>query len=121
MKNSEAAFQALIDAGATVIIDIPDPPGGGVQALTLDAADMALLCRDPVGFRAVLCGVTRAQYLDWTAAHFSVQCSAMTVKCKRCKCIVTAGGDVSAQKWVEMQGMYCPIHESRGAGGRFGK
>ena len=35
--------------------------------MTLDAADMALLCKDPVSFRAAACGVTRAQYLAWTA------------------------------------------------------
>lgn len=114
MKNSQKAFQALIDAGATVSIDIPYPQGGGSQSLTLDAADMALLCKDPVSFRAAACGVTRAQYLAWTADRFSVRCSAITVAGKRCRCTVSGGGDVSAQRWVEMQGMYCAIHEWRG-------
>lgn len=114
MKNNEDAFQALIDAGATVSIDIPDPQRGGSLAMKLGAADMVLLCQDPVSFRAAACGVTRAQYLAWTADRFSVRCSAITVAGKRCRCTVSGGGDVSAQRWVEMQGMYCAIHEWRG-------
>jgi hypothetical protein len=114
MKNNEDAFQALIDAGATVSIDIPDPQRGGSLAMKLGAADMVLLCQDPVRFRAEVCGVTREQYLAWTADRFSVRCSAITAKRQRCKCTVTGGNSVSAQRWVEMQGMYCAIHERRG-------
>lgn len=96
------------------MIEIPCPHIGGSTAVTLDAADMALLCKDPVSFRAAACGVTRDQYLAWTADHFSVRCSAITVTGKRCRCTVRGGADVSAQRWVEMQGMYCAIHEWRG-------
>lgn len=57
-------------------------------------------------------GVSLRAYLLWKEEEFSVRCSALTAKNKRCKNIVTGGRNVTPNIWEKMTGQYCETHEN---------
>lgn len=101
----------LQELGVAFAISVPHQ--NGIQSFVANPEDLILLINDPVAIYAKHYGITKKQYLEWADSYFSVQCSGLTRKGRRCKNIVTGGSRVDARTWVSMQGMYCDIHSEK--------
>lgn len=83
----------------------------GTSMLSLTAEETLLFSTDPVQVIANKCNATINDYHNWISEGYNVQCSANTAKGKRCKNIVSGGHMVSLEKWAELTGQYCEVHE----------
>jgi len=105
----EKLIQKLASEGTTFLVTCPSP--GGIAQLVASPEDVLLLLQDPVAAKAKLNGVSKQEFLGWLSDGFNVYCAATTKKARPCRGIVVGGYHVSATKWVQLQGQYCPAHE----------
>lgn len=70
---------------------------------------------DPEAIYAKAHGVTKAEYRDWMDDDCTRFCAATTRAGKPCRNMVAGGFQVSAKRWLELQGEYCASH-SEGSG-----
>lgn len=109
MKDIEQSIEYLKNQGVKFYIE--QSHQFGCETIFLSQQALVEYLDDPIGFWAKDNGVSKENYLNWSNENFSVICCATTKAGKRCKKIVNGGQFVSAQKWIEMQGSYCSVHE----------
>ncbi|WP_157834639.1 hypothetical protein [Oceanospirillum beijerinckii] len=83
----------------------------GKSMLSLTTEEALLFSTDPVQVIANKCNVAISDYHNKVSEGYNAQCSANTAKGKRCKNIVSGGHMVSLEKWAELTGQYCEVHE----------
>jgi hypothetical protein len=66
--------------------------------------------RDPAGFVAAHYGISKANYLAWHVAGYSVLCAGTTKAGRPCKNVVEGGSALGPREWVALQGSYCHLH-----------
>lgn len=102
-------LKELRELGTSFSIAVPAPYG--IQTFVVGPETLIKLRKDQAVAHAECYGVSKEDYLSWVEEEFSVRCAAKTAKGKRCKNAVEDGCSVEPKTWVEMQGMYCHVHE----------
>ena len=104
--------QRLIDEGISLSLNI-EVPEVARYSFAVGPEFIHLLLEDPVAARAHLAGVDKYDYLNWLRDRANVYCAATTRKGRRCRMVVNSGHTVDAKRWVELQGAFCEIHDSK--------
>lgn len=84
----------------------------GIMTYSATPEDLVILADDPDALYAKAHGVTKAEFRDWQADECSAICAAKTKAGKPCRNLVQGGYQVSAKRWLELQGGYCSVHEN---------
>jgi hypothetical protein len=77
----------------------------------LSPEDVLLFLADAEALYAKHHAVSREQYRDWTEADYCVTCSGTTKRRRPCKNLVPGGYRVPPNRWLQLQGQYCDLHE----------
>jgi hypothetical protein len=89
---------------------IPVPTESGQMTFPATPEDLVMFADDPEALYAKALGVTKSEYRDWVDDQCMAYCAAKTKAGRRCRNMVLGGYQVSAKRWVELQGGYCGVH-----------
>ena len=89
---------------------IPVPTEGGQMTVQATPEDLVIFADDPAAFYAKALGVTKPEYEGWIDDQYTAYCAAKTKAGRSCRNMVRGGYQVSAKRWVELQGGYCVVH-----------
>src|SRR4051794_11827475 len=104
----------LSERGVEFCISVPNQYGQEIYVAT--AEDLMTFLEDPTAVYAKALGVTKEQYRDWMDDSCIAYCSAKTRAGRQCRNAVAGGFQVSAARWVALQGEYCMLHAEGGGG-----
>ena len=98
LSSLRVSFSVSVDSGI------------GSQTVLASPEQLIEILYNPVKGYANLLGVSKADYIQCHEEEFNVECSAITVKGKKCRQIVRGGHSVTVQQWANLNGEYCQIH-----------
>lgn len=108
----QTELEYLAELGVSYHLSVPSP--WGADTFEVHPSDLVLLRSDRDSVCARHYKVSKEDYIAWRDSHFSVQCAGRTTRGTRCKNPVSGGLNVSAERWVQLQGEYCVIHGGEG-------
>jgi len=114
VKVDLRTLSILRERGVEFCISVPNQYGQETYLATAD--DLMTFLDDPTAVYAKALGVTKEQYRDWMDDSCIAHCAATTRTGKQCRNAVPGGFQVSAARWVALQGEYCTVHAESGGG-----
>src|ERR1035438_7567411 len=101
----------LSEKGVDFCISVPHECGEcGQTTFRATPEDLVIFVDDPAAIYAKAHGVTKSEYRDWVDDECIAHCAAKTRAGRRCRNMVVGGYQVSAKRWLELQGGYCAVH-----------
>jgi hypothetical protein len=101
-------LSSLSEKGVDFFIAVPNECGQMTFRATPE--DLVIFADDPAAIYAKAHEVTKSEYRDWIDDECMAHCAAKTRAGRRCRNMVLGGYQVSAKRWVELQGGYCGVH-----------
>ena len=101
-------LSSLSEKGVDFFIAVPNECGQMTFRATPE--DLVIFADDPVAIYAKAHEVTKSEYRDWIDDQCTARCAAKTKAGRRCRNMVLGGYQVSAKRWVELQGEHCGVH-----------
>ena len=114
MSNVQTAnIQQFVEHLAQLDVEFAcsHPNYGGRRTVPLSPQQLLRYVQDPVGYLAAYYGISKAQYLGWHRDNYTALCAGTTRAGKPCKNAVSGGCSVEPDRWVELQGEYCHVHQ----------
>lgn len=108
------AFKGLTPDDKNITFSYYTVGPAGSMTLEFDENDIYGVLMHKNNIAAYLLGMTSEQHEEWLKNFGQVQCSATTVRGKRCKAVVPDTFQADAETFLRLQGAYCAIHENLG-------
>ncbi len=110
MQEKETFLQEIIEAGGTILANVPAL--GGFKSVIMTAAQAARLPAAKESVYGELVGLSRDDYVDWVHSQGCVYCCASTKSGSRCRNFILGATGLQPDDWVKQrnEGGYCATH-----------
>ncbi|MAF02090.1 hypothetical protein [Herbaspirillum sp.] len=110
MEQKEAFLKEFIQAGGTLVANVPAL--GGARTVVMTAAQAARLPTEKETVFGELLGLSRVDYVEWFHSQGSVYCSDSTKGSSRCRNVIVGATSLEPLAWLKQraEGGYCRTH-----------